>query len=288
MRAFYHSFRRSGAPMPLFGAFFAIALFLIPVLLGARGYLIVISLAGLLIVVGGVIAVAFMSFPANEVRLALGAIIRMSKQRPTKIDDLSQDVTNIVKWSNEIKSNGMRRFEAAIRSAKIDDPVVKYALNMVLSEYSPDDIRSMIITAADASYEREIRPADILEAMTSHAPAFGMVGTLIGMVAMLSHLTQNMSGIGPSLAVAFLSTLYGVLSARMIYMPAATRLQQEVDRRRSRHYFLAEGMAMLAGKKSPMYIQDRLNGFLRPEVQDYFGANARTSVPPPHLKVVGT
>jgi chemotaxis protein MotA len=280
------SFQRSGAPTPIIGAAFGIILVLSPILLGARGYLIFVSLAGLLIVVGGVIAVAFMSFAASEVRLALGAIVQISKQGPAKNDDLSHDVADIVKWSSQIRNIGMRRFEANISSGGIEDPVIKYGLNMVLSEYGPDDIRSMINTVADATYEREIRPAEILEAMTSHAPAFGMVGTLIGMVAMLSNLTENISGIGASLAVAFLSTLYGVLSARMIYTPAATRLRQDVDRQRSRHHLLAEGMAMLAGKKSPMYIQDRLNGFLRPEVQDYFGANFRSAAQPIRLKVI--
>jgi chemotaxis protein MotA len=284
MRTHYPSFSGSGTPTPIIGAAFGVLLVLSPILLGARGYLILMSLAGLAIVVGGVIAVAFMSFAANEVRLALVAIVKLSKQAPEKFDDLSQDVTNIVNWSSQIRNRGMRRFEADVGTAGIEDPVVKYGLNMVLSEYGPDDVRSMINTVADSGYEREIRPVEILEAMTSHAPAFGMVGTLIGMVAMLSNLTDNISGIGASLAVAFLSTLYGVLSARMIYMPAATRLRQDVDRRRSRHHFLAEGMAMLAGKKSPMYIQDRLNGFLRPEVQDYFGAGFAS--PPIRLKVV--
>lgn len=273
--------------MPIVGAVFGIVLVLSPVLLGARGILILVSLAGLAIVVGGVIAVAFMSFAANEVRAALAAIVRMSKQTPAQAPDLSQDLASIVSWSGRIRNIGMRRFEAEISNARIEDPVLKYGLNMVLSEYGPDDIRSMINTVADACYEREIRPVDILEAMTSHAPAFGMVGTLIGMVAMLSNLTENMSGIGTSLAVAFLSTLYGVLSARMVYMPAATRLRQAVDRCRSRHHFLAEGMAMLAAKKSPMYIQDRLNGFLRPEVQDYFVADAKPIAPPVRLRVVG-
>jgi chemotaxis protein MotA len=268
------------------GAAFGLLLVLSPILLGARGYLILISVAGLVIVGGGVIAVAFMSFAAGEVRLALRAIVEMSKQTPAKADDLSRDAANIVNWSGQIRAKGMRRFESDIAAAGIEDPVVKYGLNMVLSEYGPDDVRAMINTVADACYEREIRPAEILEAMTSHAPAFGMVGTLIGMVAMLSNLTENISGIGASLAVAFLSTLYGVLSARMIYMPAATRLRQDVDGRRSRHHFLAEGMAMLAGKKPPMYIQDRLNGFLRPEVQDYFGVHARSAPPPVRLRVV--
>ena len=62
--------------------------------------------------------------------------------------------------------------------------------------------------------------------MTSHAPAFGMIGTLVGMVAMLCNLNDDVSGIGSSLSVSFLSTLYGVVSARMVYMPAAAKLRQ--------------------------------------------------------------
>ena len=150
---------------------FAILLVLIPIFLGAHGYLILISLAGLVIVVGGVIVVAFMSFAANEVRSALGAIIRMSKQTPKKADDLTQDVASIVKWSSQIRNNGMRQFEAAISVASIEDPVIKYGLNMVLGEYRPDEIRSMINTAADASYgDAEIRPVEISGSHTQSRP----------------------------------------------------------------------------------------------------------------------
>ena len=281
--------KQSYARAPIMGAAFGLVLVISPIALGARSYLLFFSFLGLVIVVGGVIAVAFMSFTANEVRLALDAIIRMFKQTPVRSDDLGRDMANIVEWSGAIKNRGLRNFEASIKGVGIEDPVVKYGLNMVLGEYGPDDVRSMVVTAADACYERDSRPVDILEAMTSHAPAFGMVGTLIGMVAMLGNLTDNISGIGASLAVAFLSTLYGVLSARMIYMPAAARLRQEVENQRVRHHFLAEGMSMLAGKKAPMYIQDRLNGFLRPESHNYFhvfGATVNPVVPLPRLKVV--
>jgi len=150
---------------------------------------------------------------------------------------------------------------------------------MVVSEYSPEDVRSMLETAADACYERDSVPVDVLQAMTSHAPAFGMVGTLIGMVAMLSSLSDDVAGIGPSLAVAFLSTLYGVLSARMVYIPAASRLKQIVAQKRFRNYLIAEGMVMLVAKKTPMYVQDRLNSFLRPEAYDYFNVVKITPAP---------
>src|SRR5581483_7668933 len=97
--------------------------------------------------------------------------------------------------------------------------------------------------------------------------------------------------IGSSLSVAFLSTLYGVVSARLVYMPAAARLRQVVSKRRFRNQLIIEGMVMLAAGEMPMYIKDRLNSFLRPERHDYldqFKFEGRPApAQPPQLKVIG-
>jgi len=265
------SFRQRYGRPPIIGAAFAGLLVLSPIIMGGNPFLIFFSLGGLIIVVGGVITVSFMSFDAAEVHKALHVIVRMFKQEKAPPENLHSDVTAIIYCARLLmEKKGVRNLESVITKSGIRDPFLKYGLNMVLSDYTPDEIRAMLETAADAAYERENVTVDILQAMTSHGPAFGMVGTLVGMVAMLCNLTDNVSEIGPSLAVAFLSTLYGVLSARMLYIPAASKLRQEVDNRRFRNHLVTEGMVMLVAKKSPMYVQDRLNGFLRPESYDYF------------------
>ena len=260
---------------PVLGATFGVMLVLAPLIMGAHGILIVFSLGGLVIVVGGVIAVAFMSFEQDNVRLALNAIVRMFRQPSVQHEELRDDMASILKWSAVIRERGLHSFESRISPEDIDDPFVKYGLNMLLSDYAPEEVRSMLETAADACYERDYVPVSILQAMASHAPAFGMVGTLVGMVAMLCNLSDDISGIGQNLAVAFLSTLYGVISARMVYMPAAERLRNEVENRRFRYHLMTEGMTMLASKNSQTHIQDKLNSFLRPDIHnyfDYFGA----------------
>jgi chemotaxis protein MotA len=280
---------RRPARAPILGAVFGLLLLLAPVALGARGLLLLWSLGGLLIVGGGVIAVAFMSFGAAEVREALAAIVAMFRE-PESRDDLGRDLADLLKWSRLVgKSGNMRPLESGIGTAEIGDGFVKYGLNMVLSDYPPEEVRDMLDTAAEAGYLRDAKIVDILQAMASHAPAFGMVGTLCGMVAMLGHLGDNMAEVAPSLAVAFLSTLYGVLSARMVYMPAAARLRQEIESRRFRRHFLGEGLAMLAAKKPPMQIQDRLNSFLKPDAHDYFDYFERRGqrAEPPKLRVIG-
>jgi chemotaxis protein MotA len=262
---------------PVIGATFAALMVLSPIVLGGHIFLMLFSLGGLFIVVGGVIIVAFMSFEATEVHKSLATIRRLFKETKSPQEDIHSDITAIIYCAQLLMEKGMRNLETTINKINIRDPFVKYGLTMVVSEYKPEEVRAMMETAAEARYERDNLPVEILQAMTSHAPAFGMVGTLIGMIAMLSSLTDNVSNIGPNLAVAFLSTLYGVLSARMVYIPAASKLGQEIAQRRFRNYLIIEGMVMLVNKKTPIFVQDRLNSFLRPESYDYF--NVSKSLP---------
>jgi chemotaxis protein MotA len=282
MRKFLHFLRHNYRNPPVIGAGFALMLVLSPIAMGGHTFLILFSLAGLVIVVGGVITTAFMSFDPKEVHKALDAITRMFREKHMQQENLHADITAIVYCARLMQEQkGTRNLEAVITRSGIRDPFLKYGLNMVVSDYTSDDVRGMLEIAAEAAYERDSVPVEILQAMTSHGPAFGMVGTLVGMVAMLCNLTDNVTDIGPSLAVAFLSTLYGVLSARLLYIPAASRLRREVDQKRFQHYLITEGMAMLVARKSPMYVQDRLNGFLRPESYDYFDVTKRTPAAAP-------
>jgi chemotaxis protein MotA len=252
------------------------------VMLSTGSLLAFFSIEGLVIVVGGVIAVGFMSFEAEDVRRALGAVAGLFKKAATKPDTLHGDMTEIIAWAAVVKEKGVRWLETSLAKSGIEDPFVKYGLNMVVSGYSAEDVRAMMETAADAAYERDSIPVDVLQSMTSHAPAFGMIGTLVGMVAMLCSLSENVTSVGSSLSVAFLSTLYGVVSARVLYMPAAAKLRQLASKRRFRNQLVTEGMVMLVGNKSPMYVKDRLNSFLRPEWHDYadsFKAVATTPAP---------
>jgi chemotaxis protein MotA len=262
---------------PVTGAAFGAIIMLTPIAFGAHGFLILFSLAGLVIVVGGVIATAFMSFQSQDVINALNAIPAMLRRSRAARADLSRDMNDILHWVRLSKTAGLSGLRASLDASAVKLPLLNYGLNMVLSEYHPDDVRAMLETAADASYDQGCVPVDVLRAMTSHAPAFGMIGTLVGMIAMLCELNDNIASTGSTLAVAFLSTLYGVVSARMIYMPAAARLQQELDSRQRRHCLIIEGMVMLARGETASHAQDRLNGFLAPDQHDYFDALGRSA-----------
>lgn len=268
MTKIYNSFLDIAGRSPVISAATGFLFVLLSVALASHSFLAFFSFEGLLIVGGGVVAAAFMSFEADDVKAALDAIVQVFRQPKMTHENLHRDITAIIYCARLLRQKGMRNLEAVIDKSGISDSFVKYGLTMVVSEYTAEEVRSMMETAADASYERESIPVDVLVSMSSHAPAFGMVGTLVGMVAMLCSLGNDLSNIGPSLAVAFLSTLYGVLSARMLYMPAASKLRQKVTNRRFRNYLITEGLVMLVSSKSPMFIQDRLNSFLKLETHD--------------------
>ena len=248
------------------GATVGFAMILGAIIHGTNTFSAFLSLEGIMIVVGGSLAVAFMSFQANYVVDALRAIGLMFLRATATHENLHKDLIDVIAWARIVREKGLRGLEDEMGNKKaVKDPFIRYGLAMVVSNYTPDEVRVMMETAADATFERDTTPARVLLAMASHAPAFGMVGTLVGMVIMLGQFSDDMSGVGQGLAISLLATLYGVVTARMIYMPAASKIMQKQEGLRFRNHLITEGMAMIVANKSPRYIQDRLNSFLRPE-----------------------
>ena len=259
----------------LAGAAFGFSLIIIAILVGTSNFYAFLSIEGFMIVIGGTLAVAFMSYQANDVMEALRGLGLMFKKANVTHENLYRDLINIIAWARIMREKGLRGLENQVDDEGINDPFVRYGLDMVVSNYTAEEVRGMMETAAEAFYERDTIPANVLMAMASHAPAFGMVGTLIGMVIMPGNFSGDMSGIGKGLAIALLATLYGVVTARMLYLPAATKIMQKQDNLRFRNHLITEGMAMLVANKSPRYIQDKLNSFLKP------GLHSRVTLPEP-------
>ncbi len=255
------------------GAAIGFLLIITAILIGTRNVGGFFSIEGLMIVIGGSLCVAFMSFEANYVMEALRSIGHMFRRAETTHENLQKDLIEIIGWARIVKDKGLLGLENETGKVGIADPFVRYGIDMVVSNYPPEDVRNMMETAADAAYERSTIPSRVLMAMASHAPAFGMVGTLVGMVIMLSNLQGDMSGIGSGLAISLLATLYGVVTARMLYIPAAAKLQQKQEAFRFRNQLITEGLVLLVANRSPRYIQDRLNSFLRFESHYNIDAN---------------
>lgn len=258
------------------GTIFGFSLILGAIAHGTENWVSFLSLEGFLIVIGGTIANAFMSYQANYVMLAFAAMWHMIKKPRATREGLNAEIMRLIKWAYLVHSKGLVGLEGEI-GTKIKEPLLRYGVELVVTGYQPDVIRKMMNTAVEADFERSITPVTVLRNMASTAPAFGMVGTLVGMVIMLQNIQGDMTKIGTGLAVALLATLYGIIAARLVCLPAADKLMQKEEIMRFRNYMMTEGMVLLAEKQSPRYMQDKLNSFLDPAI--HFDLDAQLKHP---------
>lgn len=259
------NFSSSMSIATLAGTIFGFALVLGAIAHGTDNYWSFLSLEGFLIVIGGSIANAFMSYQAIYVLRAFEGIWHMVKKAKATREGLNAEIMRLIKWAYLVHAKGLAGLEGEV-GPKIKEPLLRYGIDLVITGYQPDVIRRMMNTAVEAEFERAITPVTVLRNMASTAPAFGMVGTLVGMIIMLQGISGDMSQIGNGLAVALLATLYGIISARLICLPAADKLMQKEEIMRFRNYMMTEGLVLLAERQSPRFMQDRLNSFLEPSI----------------------
>ena len=153
-----------------------------------------------------------------------------------------------------------------LNQQRIKTIFLNYGIDLVITGYTADEVREMLQAAAGEMFGRAMINADILKNMSSVAPAFGMIGTLIGLIIMLQNIGGDPAGLGTGLAVALLTTLYGVLFARLVFAPAASKAAQKAGIMRFRNFLICEGLALLAEHRSPRFIQDKMNSYLDPEI----------------------
>ena len=158
----------------------------------------------------------------------------------------------------------MPAFEAIGNESK--NNFIKYVTSLIGTGYSQEEIQGFSETTIEEHYFRHLSEANILNTMASASPAFGMIGTLIGLIVMLGNM-EDPSQMGPGLSVALMTTLYGVLAARFIFQPCSTKVRQLLGIQRFREYLLLEGFMLILNKRSAFYIQDRLNSYLDRKTQ---------------------
>lgn len=249
----------------ILGFIAAIALFLGSIAMETNNYLIFVSASSSMMVVGGTLAAAYMSFRGRYVNLALRDVLRLFGGYAVAREYLNAETGQMIRWGYLVKREGIPELEKEI--ANLSDSFLSYAVGLVVSGYSPDDVRDMLESSVETTHERKMVPVKILRYMGAASPAFGMIGTLVGLVVMLNNIGGSPEELGGGLATALLTTLYGVLMARLVFLPAATKSQQGHEITRYRNYVMLEGFVMLAGDKSPRFIQDRLNSQLDQRVR---------------------
>ena len=173
----------------LLGVLFGVGLFIGSIWMNnidnPENMLIFLSASSFLMVFGGTIATTFMSYQYRYVLIAFKAIGWMVRKPKSTREGLNTEIMRLVKWAYLVQKKGLPGLENEIKSVKSNDPIVRYCLEVVSTAHKAEDLRVMMETAVESEFERKTVPVDVLKKMAATAPAFGMIGTLVGLVAVL-------------------------------------------------------------------------------------------------------
>ena len=250
----------------IFGLLAAIGLFGSAIYMNTDNYIMFLSVTAAMMVFGGTIAGTLIAYEPQLVWLSLKLITRIVFSPAVGRNVLKGEVGRIIRWAYAVQKGGIRALEKDAESAIQGDVFLKFGVQIVTSGYQGQEVREIMNNVIESTYGRNMVQVDILKSMGAAAPSFGMIGTLVGLIIMLDNLGGDPSELGKGLAVALMTTLYGVLAARIIFIPAATKMNQRERLVRFRNYLIVEGLVLLTEKKSPRQIQDRMNSYLDPSI----------------------
>lgn len=248
----------------IIGFLVGVGLFVGAIFWSTDDFLIFLSGPSFIMVIGGTLAASFISYEGRYVILSLRMIGKIIFSPRIGRNLLKSEVGRVIRWGYTVQKSGLPALEAEANKLKRTDRFMAFGVDMVVSGYTGEEVRGILNTTIETTFGRNTVQAGILRNMGAIAPAFGMIGTLVGLIIMLSKLQDDPSQLGAGLAIALVTTLYGVLFARLVFLPAATKIQQREEIVRFRNYLVAEGLSLLAERKSPRYIQDKMNSFLDP------------------------
>ncbi|MCB9385141.1 MAG: MotA/TolQ/ExbB proton channel family protein [Bryobacterales bacterium] len=222
--------------------------------------LMFIDIPSVLIVVGGTIGATLVRNPLAAV---LGVAKVVMKAFTVKLPDPAGLISEIVGLSRKARKEGM----LALENVPIDYPFLKKAISLCVDGIEVAQIRAILEADINAMASRHRRGASILEGIAEIAPAFGMIGTLIGLVQMLANMSDP-SSIGPAMAVALLTTLYGALIANVACIPLAGKLKLRSEEELVSMIVCLEGCIGLSQGDNPGAIEQQLMSYLGPRSDD--------------------
>jgi chemotaxis protein MotA len=223
-----------------------------------EGLVFFVQLSSILIVVGGLSAAIIVNFSIKDIINAIKLVGKSMKKDES--ENLEEKVDMFVSLVKESRKSGMLSLEDKIKT--IDDEFMKKGLKLAIDGYSEDEVQNILQKELNAMEDRHIQGQELIERAGDYAPAWGMIGTLIGLVLMLMDL-DDPSSLGPSMAVAMLTTLYGALIANLFLIPLLGKLEFKHNREVFEKHFIMEGVLEVQQGQNPLKLKTKLNSFIK-------------------------
>jgi chemotaxis protein MotA len=214
------------------------------------------SPAAFVIVILGTLASILLQTPMTTFRRAL-KIARWVIHPP--VHDGAAIVAKLVGWSTMARKQGLLALEAEV--ARQSDPFLKKGLQMVVDGVAPEAIRQMLEIEMDGQNHRDLAAAKVFEGMGIYAPTLGIIGAVLGLIAVMKNLADP-SKLGHGIAAAFTATIYGIGTANLFLLPMASKLKGVIQNQTSEREMVVEGLIAIAQGENPRNIETRLNGYV--------------------------
>jgi chemotaxis protein MotA len=241
------------------GTVLAIALILGSIVIGGGSFMAFIDVPSILVVIGGSIAAALISFPLPNF---LGVFGVTMKAVFWKLDAPEMVIKQIVSLSEVARREGILALES--KTDDIDNDFIKLGIQMAVDGTRPEVMEDILRTELDAVATRHRDGKALLDCMGRFAPAFGMIGTLLGLVIMLGDMSDP-SKIGAGMAVALLTTLYGAIASNCLFLPFAEKLGYTSKKERLTMDIVIRGVMAIQSGENPRVIEQKLNTFIPPK-----------------------
>lgn len=215
-----------------------------------------------MIVLGGTFAATLLAYPLSSL-LSVGKVFQ--KAFLHKEVSVNNIIVDIIELANVARKEGLLSLEEY--GAKLDDEFLKKGIMLIVDGTDPELVRNILETELVFLEERHGQGQGMLEAMGAYAPAFGMIGTLIGLVNMLKDL-DDPDTIGPSMAVALITTFYGSFLANVLFLPLAQKLKIRSKSEVLVKELMIEGLLSIQAGENPRIIEEKLKTFIPPEQRE--------------------
>ena len=230
-----------------------------------------LDIPSILIVLIGTLAATFISYPLSEVVRIFGLIGTVMRNEKLYTQ---HDLDELIDISRLWAAGNIRAVENALE--QVSNPFLKTGVQLVIDITPEEEILELLQWRISRMRAREHAEAQLFRVMASYSPAFGMVGTLVGLVNLMFLLGDgDMALIGQQMALALMTTFYGILFSNLLFKPVAVKLERRTEQRLVLMNMVLQGVSMMSQKRGPAMMRETLNSFMAQYQDEINDGNGR-------------
>ena len=216
-----------------------------------------IDVPSILVVFGGVTGSLFIKWPLEQIKTLVSVYMKSIFFTPA-------DPKEVIEEIQKLAETARRESVFALEKIPVEDSFLKKAVTLAADNRPPEVITSILQLEIDSMAERHKTGIAIMDNIGADGPAFGMIGTLIGLVIMLQNLSGGPEQLGKAMAVAILTTFYGAVLANVFAIPVANKLKFRSEAESLKMNIIVAGVLGIVAGENPRVIREKLDSFLPP------------------------